>query len=155
MSKVNKYISYCVRNVSETAACRISTNTYCIKCYFIFPLFNRDYVTYMLMLVVFYLLFPAMLMMSSYDGIYKHFKKIHHHRVNMCCDTPALRDSLTSAVAVVGCYIWPHRPRKCSSIMSVVSGNVSKMAVHILDSKAQDMSLIRFSWQPGDKLSLG
>ncbi|XP_028991025.1 retinal G protein coupled receptor b [Betta splendens] len=43
---------------------------------------DRDYVTYMLMLVVFYLLFPAFTMMSCYDAIYKHFKKIHHYRFN-------------------------------------------------------------------------
>lgn len=35
----------------------------------------------MLTLVVLYLTFPAITMMSCYDSIYKHFKKIHHHRV--------------------------------------------------------------------------
>lgn len=53
-----------------------------IKNTWMFLLFNRDYVTYMLMLVVFYLLFPAFTMMSCYDAIYKQFKKIHHYRVN-------------------------------------------------------------------------
>lgn len=42
----------------------------------------RDYVTYMLTLVVLYLTFPAITMLSCYDSIYKHFKKIHHHRVS-------------------------------------------------------------------------
>lgn len=41
----------------------------------------RDYVTFMLTLVVLYLTFPAITMMSCYDSIHKHFKKIHHHRV--------------------------------------------------------------------------
>ena len=45
------------------------------------PLLNRDYITYMLSLVVFYLLFPAYTMMSSYDAINKHFRKIHHQKV--------------------------------------------------------------------------
>ncbi|TNN83763.1 RPE-retinal G protein-coupled receptor [Liparis tanakae] len=43
---------------------------------------DRDYVTYMLTLVVFYLIFPAYTMFSCYDAIHKHFKKIHHHRFN-------------------------------------------------------------------------
>ena len=46
-------------------------------------LFNRDYVTYMLTLVALYLTFPAITMFSCYDSIHKHFKKIHHHRVNV------------------------------------------------------------------------
>lgn len=44
---------------------------------------DRDYITYMLTLTVLYLAFPAITMFSCYDSIYKHFKKIHHHRVNM------------------------------------------------------------------------
>lgn len=48
--------------------------------YVIFIL-NRDYVTYMLTLVVLYLTFPAITMMSCYNSINKHFKKIHHYRV--------------------------------------------------------------------------
>lgn len=43
---------------------------------------NRDYVTYMLALVLLYLLFPAFTMWSCYDSISKHFKKVHQHRVN-------------------------------------------------------------------------
>lgn len=42
---------------------------------------NRDYVTYMLTLVVLYLTFPAVTMYSCYNSIYAHFKKIHYHRV--------------------------------------------------------------------------
>lgn len=113
--------------------------------------------------MVLYLLFPAMLMMSSYDAIYKHFKKIHHHRVNVLQHSSSSCLTYTTAVPVADCYIWTHRPRKCSSIVgqnvqkesTVVSGNVCKMTVHFLDEKAQDMSLTHFSWQPGNKLSLG
>ncbi|KAJ3608464.1 hypothetical protein NHX12_025511 [Muraenolepis orangiensis] len=43
---------------------------------------DRDYVTYMLSLVLFYLLFPALTMMSSYDAINKYFRKIHHQKFN-------------------------------------------------------------------------
>uniref|UniRef100_A0A3P8NNX7 RPE-retinal G protein-coupled receptor n=2 Tax=Astatotilapia calliptera TaxID=8154 RepID=A0A3P8NNX7_ASTCA len=43
---------------------------------------DRDYITYMLSLVVLYLMLPAFNMYSCYDLIYKHFKKIHHHRFN-------------------------------------------------------------------------
>uniref|UniRef100_A0A1A8ES85 RPE-retinal G protein-coupled receptor n=1 Tax=Nothobranchius korthausae TaxID=1143690 RepID=A0A1A8ES85_9TELE len=43
---------------------------------------DRDYITYMLSLVLLYLLFPAFTAMSCYDGIYKQFKKVHHHRFN-------------------------------------------------------------------------
>lgn len=43
---------------------------------------DRDYVTYMLSLVVLYLMFPAYTMWSNYDAIYRHFKKIHHYRFN-------------------------------------------------------------------------
>lgn len=43
---------------------------------------DRDYITYMLSLVVLYLMLPAFNMYSCYDSIYKHFKKIHHHRFN-------------------------------------------------------------------------
>lgn len=46
-------------------------------------LFNRDYITYMLTLVLLYLMFPAVTMWSCYDAINKHFKKIHHYRVNV------------------------------------------------------------------------
>ena len=42
---------------------------------------SRDYMTYMLTLVLLYLMFPAYTMFSCYDSIYKHFKKIHYHRV--------------------------------------------------------------------------
>ncbi|KAF6719341.1 RPE-retinal G protein-coupled receptor [Oryzias melastigma] len=43
---------------------------------------DRDYITYMLSLVFFYLMFPSFIMLSCYDAIYKHFKKIHHYRFN-------------------------------------------------------------------------
>ncbi|XP_029953904.1 retinal G protein coupled receptor b [Salarias fasciatus] len=43
---------------------------------------DRDYVTYMLTLVLLYLMFPAFTMLSCYNAIHKHFKKIHHHRFN-------------------------------------------------------------------------
>ncbi|KAF7204222.1 retinal G protein coupled receptor b [Nothobranchius furzeri] len=43
---------------------------------------DRDYITYMLSLVLLYLLFPAFTAMSCYDGIYRQFKKVHHHRFN-------------------------------------------------------------------------
>eukprot|EP00064_Thunnus_orientalis_P002512 superscaffoldBa00000187_g2519 len=43
---------------------------------------DRDYVTYMLTLVLLYLMFPAFTMWSCYDATNKHFKKIHHHRFN-------------------------------------------------------------------------
>lgn len=50
---------------------------------FISFIFHRDYVTYMLTLVVLYLLFPAFTIMSCYDDIYKYFKKIHNYKVNV------------------------------------------------------------------------
>ncbi|XP_020501442.1 retinal G protein coupled receptor b [Labrus bergylta] len=43
---------------------------------------DRDYITYMITLVVLYLMFPAYTMWSCYDAIHKHFKKIHHYRFN-------------------------------------------------------------------------
>ncbi|XP_049614867.1 retinal G protein coupled receptor b [Syngnathus scovelli] len=43
---------------------------------------DRDFVTFMLTLVVLYLTFPALTMLSCYSAIHKHFKKVHHHRFN-------------------------------------------------------------------------
>ncbi|XP_075999632.1 retinal G protein coupled receptor b [Genypterus blacodes] len=43
---------------------------------------DRDYISYMLTLVLLYLLFPAMTMVSCYSAINKHFKKIHHQKFN-------------------------------------------------------------------------
>lgn len=62
------------------------TNIYLV----IFPFlpFNRDYVTYMLTLVLLYLMFPALTMWSCYDSINKHFKKIHLSRVNQTSSSP-------------------------------------------------------------------
>lgn len=64
------------------------TNIYLV----IFPSlpFNRDYVTYMLTLVLLYLMFPALTMWSCYDSINKHFKKIHLYRVNQTCSSQLL-----------------------------------------------------------------
>ncbi|CAL8282029.1 unnamed protein product [Merluccius merluccius] len=53
-----------------------------VGCTLDYTMGDRDYVTYMLSLVVFYLLFPAITMMSSYDAINKYFKKIHHQKFN-------------------------------------------------------------------------
>lgn len=44
---------------------------------------DRDYITYMLSLVFLYLMFPSITLISCYNSIYKQFKKVHHHRVNM------------------------------------------------------------------------
>ncbi|XP_017289555.1 retinal G protein coupled receptor b [Kryptolebias marmoratus] len=43
---------------------------------------DRDYITYMLSLVLLYLLFPSITVISCYNSIYKQFKKVHHHRFN-------------------------------------------------------------------------
>lgn len=48
---------------------------------------NRDYMTFMLTLVLLYLMFPALTMLSCYSSINKHFKKVHHHRVNISLRT--------------------------------------------------------------------
>ncbi|KAM9557983.1 RPE-retinal G protein-coupled receptor-like isoform 2-T3 [Salvelinus alpinus] len=43
---------------------------------------DKDYITYMGALTVFYLIFPAYVMKSNYDAIHAYFKKIHKHRWN-------------------------------------------------------------------------
>jgi len=44
-------------------------------------LFFRNYISYMLTITVLYLAFPVLIMQSSYNGIYAHFKKTHHFKV--------------------------------------------------------------------------
>ncbi|KAM6951272.1 retinal G protein coupled receptor b [Aplochiton taeniatus] len=43
---------------------------------------DKNYITYMVTITVLYLLFPAYTMVSNYDAIYRHFKKVHHHKFN-------------------------------------------------------------------------
>lgn len=43
---------------------------------------DRDYITYMWSLVVLYLAFPSITMLSCYDSIKKYFKKIHNYKFN-------------------------------------------------------------------------
>lgn len=48
----------------------------------IFSSLVRDFVTFMLTLVLLYLTFPALTMLSCYSAIHKYFKKVHRHRVS-------------------------------------------------------------------------
>ncbi|XP_012688870.1 retinal G protein coupled receptor b [Clupea harengus] len=43
---------------------------------------DRNYITYMLTISVFYFVFPMMMMQSSYSTIYAYFKKTHKYRFN-------------------------------------------------------------------------